>query len=123
MSLSTFGLIFVGVMLNAFAQLSLKAGTNAIGEISLKNSTLFDMVFKISFQPYIVVGLGLYVFSVAIWIVALSKTPVSIAYPMLSIVYVLNVILAYMLFGEAITLQKIIGITIIIIGVYVLAKV
>ena len=74
MSLSTFGLIFVGVMLNAFAQLSLKAGTNAIGEISLKNSTLLDMVFKISFQPYIVVGLGLYVFSVAIWIVALSKT-------------------------------------------------
>jgi multidrug transporter EmrE-like cation transporter len=37
--------------------------------------------------------------------------------------YILNVILAYMLFGEAITLQKIIGITIIIIGVYVLAKV
>ena len=76
---------------------------------------------KLFFSP--ILGLGCYVFSVGIWIVALSRVPVSIAYPMLSMGYIVNAIAAYFLFGEALGAQKILGICIITVGVIVLAKI
>lgn len=122
MSAINFMIILSGVMLNAFAQLSLKAGTNSIGEITLSSKSLFLLIHKVIMEPFILLGLALYVVSVAIWIIALSKTPVGVAYPMLSMGYIVNMFLAYFLFGETITLQKIISISLIILGVLILAK-
>lgn len=122
MSLFNFGCILVGVLLNALAQLFLKAGTNALGVLRIGPEGIVSTLLKIGLQPYITCGLICYVFSVAIWIVALSKVPVSIAYPMLSIGYVVNAFAAYYLFGESISAQKIFGISIIIVGVFVVSK-
>jgi len=122
MTIPNFILVLTGVLLNAIAQLSLKAGTNAIGVLNLSRVELFNTVMQLVLQPYIIGGIVCYVFSVAIWIVALSKLDVSIAYPMLSIGYVLNAFAAWYLFGEVITYQKFIGIIIIIIGVYFVAR-
>ena len=54
--------------------------------------------------------------------VALSRVPVSIAYPMLSIGYVVNALAAWWLFGESITAQKLVGIGFIVAGVYLVAR-
>ena len=122
MTLVNFILILTGVLLNAAAQLLLKAGTNALGHLSFERENLLTTVLRIGFEPHIIGGLSCYVFSVAIWIVALSKVPVSVAYPMLSIGYVVNAAAAWYLFGEVMSLQKILGITVIIIGVYLVAR-
>jgi multidrug transporter EmrE-like cation transporter len=47
---------------------------------------------------------------------------VSIAYPMLSIGYVVNAVIAWQLFGEALTAGRMGGIAIILVGVVVLAR-
>jgi len=47
---------------------------------------------------------------------------VSIAYPMLSIGYVVNAVAAWALFGELLSAMRLTGIGIIIVGVYVLAR-
>lgn len=122
MTLINFFIILTGVLLNAVAQLCLKAGTNNIGELKFNQGALVSTVFKVAFEPYIIGGLTCYVFSVAIWIVALSKVDVSTAYPMLSIGYVVNAMAAYYLFGEAITDLKAVGILSIILGVYLVAR-
>jgi multidrug transporter EmrE-like cation transporter len=122
MTLINFFLILTGVLLNAVAQLFLKAGTNVIGELKYSNATILPTIFKVAFQPYIIGGLTCYVFSVAIWIVALSKVQVSVAYPMLSIGYVVNALAAWYLFGEMMSDLKIVGILTIIIGVYLVAR-
>jgi multidrug transporter EmrE-like cation transporter len=62
------------------------------------------------------------VISVAVWIIGLSRVDVSIAYPMLSLGYVVNAFAAWYLFGEVLSVQKLIGIGIILIGVLVLAR-
>jgi drug/metabolite transporter (DMT)-like permease len=62
------------------------------------------------------------VISVVVWILGLSRVDVTIAYPMLSLGYVVNAFLAWYLFGEVLTLQRLIGIAIILIGVLVLAR-
>ncbi|SAL83014.1 4-amino-4-deoxy-L-arabinose transferase [Caballeronia choica] len=122
MSIVSFVLIVSGVLLNAMAQLWLKAGTNALGTLSFSREAALSTVFRVGFEPHIMAGLACYVASVAIWIIALSKVPVSVAYPMLSIGYVVNAIAAWYLFGEYLSAQKLIGIAVIIIGVLLVAK-
>src|ERR1700730_8513513 len=111
MTLFSFSFILVGVLLNAEAQLLLKAGTNAE-----------PLGLRLAIEPHILAGLACYVVSVVGWVVALSKVPVSIAYPMLSIGYVINAIAAYYLLGENITPMRLAGIGIIIVGVFVVAR-
>lgn len=125
MNLTTFGMILAGVLLNAGAQLLLKAGTRAIGVIGADGAAghaLLQTAVNVAFQPFIVAGLFCYVLSVGIWIVALSRVDVSVAYPMLSIGYVVNAFAAYWLFGEVLTPMRIGGITVILIGVVMISR-
>ena len=48
--------------------------------------------------------------------------PVSVAYPMLSLGYVINAVAAYYLFGESVTITRWLGIGFIIVGVWLVAK-
>ncbi len=123
MNLSTFFLILTGVLLNAAAQIFLKAGTNALGALSASSVVqTLHTVKAILMQPQILGGLTCYVLSVGIWIVALSKTQVSVAYPMLSMGYIANALAAWYLFGEPFSPSKLIGMAIIIVGVIVIAR-
>ncbi|MBN3725731.1 SMR family transporter [Burkholderia sp. Ac-20379] len=114
--------IIIGVLLNAVAQLLLKAGVNAVGHFEISRANIIPIGFKIATQLPIIGGLSCYVLSVVVWIVGLSRVDVSIAYPMLSLGYVLNAFAAWYLFGEVMSLQRLIGIGIILIGVVVLAR-
>lgn len=117
-----FTLILTGVLLNAAAQLLLKAGTNAVGHFDFHLENILPIGMKVAFQPFIMGGMACYAVSLVVWIMALSRVPVSIAYPMLSIGYVVNAIIAHYWFGEALVMQKALGIGFIIIGVVLVAK-
>lgn len=122
MNLLSFSLILTGVLLNAGAQLLLKAGTNAVGHFEFNRENIWPIGWQLATEPHIMGGLSFYVISVVVWIMALSRVEVSIAYPMLSIGYVVNALAAWWLFGEAVTMTRIVGIGIIIIGVYVVSR-
>jgi multidrug transporter EmrE-like cation transporter len=118
----TFSFLICGVLLNAAAQLFLKAGVTRIGEFAFSVENIVPIGTRIAFSPWIVAGLGCYVVSVGVWILGLSRVPVSVAYPMLSIGYVVNALAAWWLFGESLTAQKLVGIGFIIVGVYLVAR-
>lgn len=118
----SFGLILSGVLLNAAAQLLLKAGTNAVGRFEFSLANLVPVGMKLAFEPHIAGGVACYVVSLVVWIMGLSRVDVSIAYPMLSIGYVLNAIAAWYLFGESLTAQKLVGIAFIVAGVFLVAR-
>lgn len=122
MTLGTFGFLFTGILLNAAAQLLLKAGVRNLGELSLSMNTLFSTTIAVGTQLPIIGGLFCYCISVFVWIIGLSRVDVTIAYPMLSLGYVINAVLAWYLFGEVLSMQRIIGITVILIGVWILAR-
>ena len=117
-----FSLLMTGVLLNASAQLLLKAGTNSVGMFEFSRDNILPVGWKLATEPHIIGGLGCYVVSVLIWIMALSRVEVSIAYPMLSVGYLVNALAAWYLFGEAVTPMRLTGIGIIIIGVYMVAR-
>jgi multidrug transporter EmrE-like cation transporter len=117
-----FSFLLTGVLLNAGAQLLLKAGTNALGVITLTADGWTAQFGRMALEPHIVGGLACYVVSVVVWIIGLSRVPVSIAYPLLSLGYVVNAVAAHYLFGEAVTLQRWAGIGFIIVGVWLVAR-
>jgi multidrug transporter EmrE-like cation transporter len=118
----TFSLLMLGVLLNAAAQLFLKAGTNRVGEFAFSLDNIVPIGAKLIANPPILAGVGCYVVSLVVWILGLSRVPVSIAYPMLSVGYIVNAFAAWFLFGESITAQKLVGIGCIVIGGYVVAR-
>ncbi len=122
MSAISFSLILAGVLLNAAAQLLLKAGTNVVGHFEFHLDNLVPIGLKLGLQPYILGGMACYAVSLVVWIMALSRVPVSIAYPMLSIGYVINAFVAWHWFGEPLAAQKLLGIGFIVVGVFLVAR-
>ncbi|MFZ5462910.1 MAG: SMR family transporter, partial [Pseudomonadota bacterium] len=66
-------------------------------------------------------GIACYAVSLVLWIVALSRVEVSVAYPMASVGYVVTAA-AWLLPGENVNAMRLAGIAIIIVGVFVVAK-
>lgn len=122
MSLVSFILIFTGVMLNAAAQILMKAGTNAVGHFEFSMENILPIGLKLATEWHIVIALFCYAFSVVVWILALSRVPVSIAFPMLSMAYVVNAVAAYYLLGEPFSATKLAGMGVIILGVIILSR-
>ncbi len=118
----SFSLILTGVLLNAGAQLLLKAGTNSFGAMGLDFTRPVLTTWRVLTEVHIFAGITCYVISLGVWIAALSKVPVSIAYPMLSIGYVVNAIAAWYLFGEVLTVGKTVGIGVIVVGVFLVTR-
>jgi multidrug transporter EmrE-like cation transporter len=122
MTLAAFAFLMTGVLLNAAAQLLLKAGTNALGVLTLDADTWFPTVMRMATQSHFILGTGCYVLSLFVWILGLSRVPVSVAYPLLSVGYIVNAVAAHYLFGETVTLARWLGIGFIVVGVWLVAR-
>ena len=103
--------ILLAVVLGTVAQIFLKAGTNAT-----------PVGIGLALEPRVLAGIACYVVGLVVWILALSKTPVSVAYPMVSLGFALNAALAWWLLGEAVTPLRMAGIGVIIVGVVLVAR-
>lgn len=122
MNPASFSLLMLGVLLNAGAQLLLKAGTNAVGHFEFSAANIVPIGLKIALEPHIMGGVGCYVVSLVVWIMGLSRVEVSVAYPLLSVGYLINALAAWYLFGESLTAQKLVGIGFIIAGVFLVTR-
>jgi len=116
------GLILIGVLLNAGAQILLKMGMRHIGHFTFTVNNFFPIAWQVTLSPWIIFGIACYVISMLVWLLVLSRTDVSIAYPMVSLGYVISAIAAYFLLGEHVTLMRMTGIFIILFGVYLVAR-
>jgi multidrug transporter EmrE-like cation transporter len=121
---NSFVLICLCVAFNTLAQVMMKSGLNAIGNISSNNgaSNILIMLLHFAQSPLIVGGVLCFVFSLSLWLMALSKLDLSVAYPMMSLGYVTTAVFGYLILGESFSLSKIIGICVIIMGVYLVSR-
>jgi drug/metabolite transporter (DMT)-like permease len=122
MKLADFGVLLCGVLLNAFAQLWLKAATRVSGPLVATDASVMSKAMQLLAVPSLWFALTAYGVSVIVWIVGLSRVPVSQAYPLLSLGYVLNIGLAWWLFGEVPNAQRVVGVGVIIAGVVLVAR-
>ena len=123
MSLITWALILTGVGLNAAAQLLLKVATRPLGHFTVfdfdtLNSSIFILLKSMPFWA----GMLCYAASICVWLAALSKAPVSTAYPMLSLGYVVVAGISAVWMGESLTFSKALGIALICGGVILVSR-
>lgn len=121
MTLLSLVLVMTGVLLNALAQSLLKLGTNRLGgEITFTNAPEL-LLRTLTMWPFLL-GFACYAVSLVVWIAALSRVPVTVAFPMLSIGYVVNALIARFWLGETLASSGWLGIALICAGVWLIAR-
>jgi multidrug transporter EmrE-like cation transporter len=119
----TWALILMGVGLNAAAQLLLKVATRPLAQFSdFSADTLASSVGILFKSPSFWAGMVCYAASVCVWLAALSKAPVSTAYPMLSLGYVVVAAVSVLWLGESMGPAKVLGIALICAGVILVSR-
>ena len=111
--------IFLSVLLVVIAELSLKAG---VKDLIFSKDNLLQFFISAITNPFVLFGLLLIGISSVIWIVALSRTELSYAYPFVSVGYITTAILSVLLFNEPSSVVKWIGIAVIVSGVIILSR-
>ena len=111
-----FLLIFVNVLFTVIGHLMLKHGMSQVGRVN-SISMLPSIAARAVFNPFVVLGLLVFLMTSGLWLVVLSRVKLSLAYPMLSISYILAMFFSWLLFKEHIPWIRIVGAFIICIGV------
>jgi multidrug transporter EmrE-like cation transporter len=119
----TWILILSGVGLNAAAQLLLKLATRPLAHYSnFDVATLSASVLLLMRSLPFWGGMFCYGASLCVWIAALTKAPVSAAYPMLSLGYVAVAAASALWLGESLSPAKVAGIVLICCGVILVSR-
>jgi small multidrug resistance pump len=104
------------VGLNVCGHVFLKVGMNQVGQIG--DRTPFEFALSSISNIYVLAGLAGYVTSVTGYILVLSKTNLSVAYPILmSTGYALVVLVSFLILKEPFNTLKWAGIALILAGV------
>lgn len=85
------------------------------------SGNLVKDLWAIAFDPYFIGAMFLYGASSFLWVIALSKTDLSKAYPFMASGFIIVPILGYFLLNESLNLQFFLGTSLIIAGIMVVS--
>lgn len=110
------GLALFCVLLSSAAQLAMKRGMGAPagGDVGATYLHAFS-------SPLVWLGLVLYGASAVLWLWVLSRLDVSLAYPLVSLGFVVTMGLGVLWLGEPFSWLRVAGCTLIVVGVSLLA--
>jgi drug/metabolite transporter (DMT)-like permease len=114
--------ILVSVVLGATGQILLKKGMGSMGPLTLSASQLGSILWRIVTNPYVVIGLGIYVCGTLFWLMALSRVDLSYAYPFASLSYVVMLVASWQLFSENISPLRLAGTLVVCAGVFLISR-
>ncbi len=127
--MKNFLLILFSVVLGVLGQLSLKHGVVAVSDLgtsgiahSLSVRSIVTFLQGVAGNKFVIFGFLCYLISAASWLVVLSRVELSLAYPMISIGYILVVVLSKYLFDEPVTSMRIAGTLLVCVGVFLLVR-
>ena len=115
-------LAVLSVSLNAGAQIFLRKTMVAVGTLPVDRSELASFAISVVINPWFVFGMACYALSICVWLIVLSKLEVSVAYPLLSIGYVITAFVGFFFLGENVTLLRVFGIALICGGLFFITR-
>ena len=114
--------ILISVVAGAAGQVLLKKGMGSMGPLTLSIDQLGNILWRIGTNPYVVIGLAIYVGGTVFWLTALSRVDLSYAYPFASLSYVVMLVASWQLFNEDITVLRLLGSLIVCVGVFIISR-
>ncbi|OWT74939.1 MULTISPECIES: EamA family transporter [unclassified Achromobacter] len=117
-----YGYILGTIIFTVYGQFALKI---RIGQIGPLPATAFEKIIfltKIIFDPIIFSGFVSAFLAALSWMAAMTKFDLSHAYPFMALNFVIVLILSGWLLNEPLSVSKIVGTTLIVIGTVVVAR-
>jgi multidrug transporter EmrE-like cation transporter len=114
--------ILISVLAGAVGQILLKKGMTQMGAITISSNQIVSVLWRIATNPYVVIGLLIYVCGTVFWLAALSRVDLSYAYPFASLSYVVMLAASWLLFRENITPVRLLGTLAVALGVFVISR-
>jgi multidrug transporter EmrE-like cation transporter len=119
MSRTGWFLILLSAGLTVAANLLLRSGVERAGGFTMELASLAALARQLRFD----LGIVLYAMASLVWFRVLSIEPLSIAYPVLvSSTFLLVTIGAVLLFHESLAWHKILGLVIILAGIFIISR-
>ncbi|MEK7580990.1 MAG: hypothetical protein AAB512_01785 [Patescibacteria group bacterium] len=116
-------LLVVSVIFNVTANILLKKGVLSFGGMSGEKSKIIVELSKAAVNPFVLVGLVLYGLSFLIWLRVLSFNDLSKSYPIFATcVFLLTTLGSLKFLGEQITLMRIVGIAVMLFGIFIVSR-
>lgn len=122
MNLITFCIAIFSIFLNALAQICLRKTMLGTGPTPTSITDAPNYLFALAFNPWLIAGMSCYAISICAWLTVLSKVEVSVAYPLLSIGFIMATVMGYLFLGESINSTRIAGIALICIGIVCISR-
>lgn len=110
-------LLIPAILSSTTGQLFLKMGMNQVPDFAFTPAAVMAALPGIVLNPYIWIGFAGFIGGTIFWLGVISRAPLSLAYPVLAMSYFVVVIEAWLFLGEQVTLQKILGVAVIVGGV------
>jgi multidrug transporter EmrE-like cation transporter len=110
-------ILLISISLTIIGQLILKKGLLVIGPIERIGLKFFQMIIN----PVVVLGVIFTILGWAVYVLALSKSDLSYAYPIWSLTFVIVPLLSLYIFKESISPLKINGLAFIARGIFLVA--
>jgi drug/metabolite transporter (DMT)-like permease len=107
------------VLLTVYGQLIIKWRVLEAGALPEAFGERLRFLFWLFLDPWVVSALAAAVIAAALWMAAMTRLPLSHAYPMVSLAFVLVLIASGLFFQEPITPLKIAGTALIMLGIAV----
>lgn len=118
MTISQWFLLLIGILMSALGGFFLK-----VGAVQLKyEDGILSLFSQLTNNWWIIFGVLLYFIPVLIWIFLLKKIELSFLQPLFSMVYVVTPVLASIFLYENISINRWLGIGVIITGVLIVAR-
>jgi drug/metabolite transporter (DMT)-like permease len=117
-SFQEFALFLVSIVAGVSGQFFLKTGALKLGQLTSSNAV--SHVLGIATTPELLIGLGCYGVGAVLYILLLTRVPLSVLAPAVALQYVFSVMLGKFIFNEQIPVVRLFGLAFIICGVVML---
>jgi uncharacterized membrane protein len=116
-------LIVFCAVIGAAGQIALKLGTSTPALATYSRAGDFQGFFtRALLSPTVMAGLLLYGASAVLWLLVLSRSQLSYAYPFVSLGFVITTLFGWQILGESMSLARLLGTILIIAGVVLVAR-
>ena len=116
------GLILSTVLLTVYCQLIVKWRVRQAGALPADLHERAIFLIKLLFDPWMLTVVVAALLAGLCWFAAMTKYELSYAYPFMSLAFVFVLLLSALIFHEAVTVPKVVGLLVVIVGLVIASR-
>ena len=107
------------ILLTVYGQIVLKWQMNRLGPLPAATGDKALVLARLLLNPWVISCVAAGFLALLSWMAALTRFELTYAYPFVSVTFALVLILGAFFFGEALTVAKVAGVSLIVLGVII----